>query len=277
MPKKGEQTAKRYVVEEIPLTAIDVAQQLIRDHPIDDDIGELAESIAAVDLLQFPGVIRGENGRFTLAWGRRRLEAVKRLGQTSIPCRIYEGGMQEVKALALVENNQRRQNTIAEECDCVNYLHEERNLSPDQIAGVLGRTRSWVLIRLAIPNFPQDCREALLLGTIPLGQAEALAVVENDSQRSYLLNQTIYQKLALSEVRQLVKIAQASPNTAEAVEMGLEAAISPIIHQEVLMTCVACGAPALLPDLAVVRIHRQGCPPAPPLPPTEGYPTTPEQ
>jgi ParB family chromosome partitioning protein len=268
---------KKYVVEDIDLDKIDVDAQLIRESATDDDIGELAESIAAVDILQFPGVVRGDPGRYTLAWGRRRLEALKRLGEKTAPCRIYEGKVEDVRMLALIENNQRRQNSIKEECACVNYLVSERNLSPDQVAASLGRTRSWILTRLAIPNFPADCREALLSGTIPLGHAEEIAVLEDDGQRSYILNQTIYQKLPLSEVRQLVRVAQASPNLSEAVARGVEEAQSQVGYSPVMMACAKCGQPAMLPDLTIVRIHREGCPAAAQTPTEQGYPTTQEQ
>jgi len=249
----------KYKVEEIPINLIDVDEQLIRDHAVDDDIGELAESIAAVDLLQFPGVLAKDAGRYQLAWGRRRIEAVKRLGQTTIPCRIYEGQVTEVKALALVENNQRRQNTIKEECDCVDYLTTRRNLSPDQVAGVLGRTRSWVLVRLAIPNFPGDCREAVLSGTIPLGHAEEIAVLEDDAQRAYILNQTVYQKLPLSEVRQLVRVARSTPNISEAVEIGVLEANTPTLNQPLMMPCASCNKPTNISDLILIRVHKNGC------------------
>lgn len=250
---------KKYIIEDISIDKIDLDEQLIRDQPTDDEIGELAESIAFADLLEFPGVIRGENGRYKLAWGRRRLEAIKRLGETEVPCRIYEGSIQEVKLLALIENNQRKQNSIKEECDCVNYLHEARDLSADQIASTLGRTRSWVLTRLAIPNFPPDCREAILAGAIPLGHAEEIASVEDDGQRAYILTQTTFQRLPLNEVKQLVRIAKQIPDMSKHVEAGVAAAHEQAMHQPVMMPCAKCGQPALLSQLSIVRVHTHDC------------------
>jgi ParB family chromosome partitioning protein len=259
MPKNSPKTESRYVVEEIEISLIDYEEQQVRSVQIDDEIHELASSIDALDLLQFPGVIRQPDGRFELAWGRRRLEAFRLQKKTKIPCRIYVGDRESIKALALVENMQRRQMSIEEECKGVAHLVLVRKLSVDQIVSQLGRTRTWVLHRLAIPNYPPEIREALLSQAVNLGVAEEIASLNDESQRAYILNAAVYQKLTLGDVRAMVKAARSSPDTTEAVQIGLAAARAGFVAQRQLIECAGCGTPQPVEDLVYVRVCARGC------------------
>lgn len=258
MPKNATPQT-RYVVEEIPLALIDYTEQQIRDVQVDDEIHELASSIDALDLLQFPGVIQKADGRYALCWGRRRLEAFRLRQKATIPCRIYQGDPEAVKALALVENLQRRSMSVKEECDAVAYLAEVKKLPIDTIVQQLGRTRSWVLTRLAVPNFPAPIREALLHGDVGLGTAEAIARCENESDARYILSQAVHAKLTLAEVRSLVEAASRLPQQDEAIQAGLDAARESIAPSPIYFECAACNTPRPPQDLTFVRICKHGC------------------
>lgn len=265
---KEAKTTHRYVVEEISLDLIDYEEQQLRDVQVDDEIHELASSIDALDLLQFPGVIRKVGGRFALAWGRRRLEAFRLRQSETIPCRVYQGDLSSIKALALVENLQRRAMSIAEECAGVKYLAEEKKLPIDTIVSQLGRTRSWVLTRLAVPSFPDDVRESLLLGDIGIGAAEALALCVDDSARAYILSQTTQAKLTIPEIRSMVQSSLAMPTQISAIEAGLTTARETHTYQPQFVACAACGEPKPLDRLTFVRVCTNGCsiPTSPNLP-----------
>lgn len=262
MPQNTKGKRNIYVVEDVPIGLIDYEEQQVRDVQVDDDLIGLANSIESFSLLQFPGVVRKPDGRFELAWGRRRLEAFRMQHAETIPVRIYEGPIEEIKALALVENMHRRQMSINEECNGVDYLHVKRNLPVDTICKLLGASRTWVMQRLAIPNFPGDCREALLDGAISLGAAEELATLSNDADRAFLLNQAIHTKASIAEVRAAVQIAKNTPLQTDAVQAGLDAAREQQTAQPVMMRCQACNQPAELGQLTLVRVHSHGCPQA---------------
>jgi ParB family chromosome partitioning protein len=249
----------RYEVAEIPIASIDYEEQQLRDVQVDDEIHQLASSIAALDLLQFPGVIRQDNGRFALAWGRRRLEAFKLSKSELIPCRIYHGDLESIKALALVENLQRRPMSIKEECDAVRYLAENKALPIDTIVAQLGRTRSWVNQRLAVPSFPEEIKEALLEGLIGLGAAEALAICTNESARAYILSQAVHTRLTIPEIRSLVKSSLDLPSQDAAIKAGLDSSREGFSPQESFIVCAACGNPRPLACLTFVRVCNDGC------------------
>lgn len=259
MPKPAKTSDSQYRVEQIPLDLIDYAEQQIRTIQVDDEIHELASSIDALDLLQFPGVIAKPDGRFALAWGRRRLEAFRLRQSPTIPCRIYNGEIESIKALALVENLQRRPMSIAEECEAVRFLAEDKKLPIDTIVGQLGRTRSWVMVRLAVPNFAPLIKEALLDGNISLGAAEALALSTDESATRYIIAQIPQAKLTIAEVRAMVQSSLAMPSQAEAIEAGLAASRETHTYQPSYTACAACGQLRETGQLQFVRVCLHGC------------------
>ena len=260
MIKAKEQIKNRYRIEEIPIANILTEDQQIRDIQVDDDIHELASSIAALDLLQFPGVVQDENGYFRLAWGRRRIEAAKLLGWHNITCRVYEGAMQEIKALALVENLQRRAMSVAEECAAVRFLAEDQKLPIDTIVGQLGRSRSWVNLRLAVDNFPPIVKEALLGGDINLGAAEAIALCTDEPSARYIISQAHQAKLTIPEIRSMVQTSLDMPSQTQAINAGIMADRETHSYQEAHITCAACGQLRPQGRLQFVRICNDGCP-----------------
>lgn len=256
------QTAPPTLIEihQVPLELIDQGTQLIRQDQHDDEITELAADIAAHGLLQPIGVAPLDTGRYQLLFGARRLLAHHRLRRTTIPATFHTIPEHSVRATAARENLLRRNLTLQEECDVVSQLHHDEHRSPDQIASLLSRSRSWVLRRLAIPNLPPDIGAPLLEGVLSLGHAEALALVEDPGLRSYALNQTRAATLSVSETKQMVEALRANPSLAEAVQAGITTATNPTPNLEILSPCAACKQPRPLEALTIIRVCRDGCP-----------------
>lgn len=268
MRQQPTKPSSEYEFADIPISLIDYNVQQVREVQVDDEIHELASSIQAHTMLQLPGVIPSDNGRYLLAWGRRRLEAHKLARKTHITCRIFRGSMDQVKTLALTENLQRRSMSVKEECAGVTHLYESEGLSVDQIVTRLGRTRHWVNLRLALPNFRPDVREACLAGNLSLGAAEVIELCTDDTARAYILSQAIDQRLSIPTVRKMVEAVKESPPQHEAIQAGLDAARTPVATQPLQMVCAACNRPRPLDSLIFVRVCNDGCPDEAPTPPT---------
>ena len=212
-------------VQAIRIGLIDTAGQMVRVGIDDDHVIELSNSIAKLGLLQPIVVELHPNGRYQLIAGAHRLAACQRLNWTHIPANIrayIEGG--PIKALALVENIIRRDMSLQEECTAVQTLVEEQNLSVSQICQLLGRGKDWVNKRLAAPNFPDKIRDALFDGLIALSIAEEIASVDDPGFQNIVLNEAIYAKRTLFEVKSMVETFKAVPSISDAVEAGLQKA-----------------------------------------------------
>lgn len=260
MKRKDEGKAKEYVVKSLALNLIEYVPQQLREIQTDDDIPELAASIAAYGLLQLPGVRDKEDGTYQLLWGRRRLEAHKLLQWPEMLCRVYEAAEADIKVLALIENLARRQMNLAEECRNVADLHHRQALSVNELVEKTGRTRTWILQRLAIPSFPVNVREHLLDGSISLGAAEEIARLEDEGTREYIINQTITTKAALTDVRTMVRFAEQIPDQSAAIEAAIESSRIAQVSQPLKQDCAICGRAAELSSLTMIKVHAHGCP-----------------
>jgi ParB/RepB/Spo0J family partition protein len=257
---KGEEKAKAAIapmqIEEIYIPTIDVGPQMIRHDQDDDDVIELAGDIAAHGLLQPIGVSPLPNGRNQLRWGSRRLAAYVRLHRTTIPARICDNADNEdIISTALRENLLRRQLTLAEEIDAIHSLTAE-GLAAAQISNLLGKSRSWVDRRLAFRSLPPELREHTLSGDLPLGSAEALALLTDPSARAYLLSWALANRPSLASLRAAIEAIAASPTFGDAVEAGTSAAQHPQQTQQFRIDCHVCRTPTTLEELVIVRTCR---------------------
>lgn len=246
-------------VYDIPVKEVFIGPQLLRHDPNDEDIIELAASIIERSLLEPVGFTSTPEHSYQLLYGSRRLAAFIRLKEPLIPAVYKTATPDMVKTIAIVENLQRRQLTLPEECDAVAHLHHSENLSPDTIATRLSKSRNWVLRRLAIPSLPIDLQEPLYEGRIPLGQAEELASLEDLGTRTYALAQVMQSSLSLSQTRTLVEAIKASPNYEKAVEEGVNAYEAGILAGPPKIPCQNCGQLRTITELMVLRICTDGC------------------
>jgi ParB family chromosome partitioning protein len=247
-------------LRQVPLDSIDVGDQLVRDPTGDDELAELAADIARRGLLQPIGVRAPIAGRYQLLWGNRRRLAHLRLGRPTILARIFDDHGAVIKSTALVENLARRQLTLKEEVDGVARLHADEGLSPDQIADLLTRSRSWVLRRLAVPQLPPDLVAEAFEGTVALGTLEAIARLEDPGQRAYVLQHARASGASVVVIRELVETLRQNPSVAAAVAAG-EAQLNTAPHADVYIGCQACNQPRKPEHLVTLRVCADGCAP----------------
>lgn len=246
-----------YVVKNIHVSAIDDTGQGLRYDPNDEGISELALDIERNGLMQPIGVTEKPDGNYQLRWGARRLLAHLRLGRTKILAHIYPHDAEAVKVTAIRENLLRAQLTLQEEVDAVCHLHHVENKSPDQIATLLSKSRSWVIRRLAVPALPDELREPLLAGAISHGVAEEIARHPDEGVRRWVLNQAMQSHATNAEVRSAIEAALAvAPQEGELPSPPQTPTTAPT---RVYLPCEACGQHREPKDLALVRVCRTGC------------------
>lgn len=228
--------------QRIPLEEIDIEPQELARLKDDDHVIELSGSIARVGLLEPIVVETKEGGGYSLIAGFHRLAAVHRLGWKEIPAIIHERKEGESKkGLSLIENIIRKNMSVEEECEAVRYMVEEEKMSISEICSLLNKSRRWVEVRLAMPNYPFEIREALFKGEIGVGHAEVLARVEDEGARRMLLNAAISGRLTVKEVEQMTKIYEEVPSIPEAIEAGVQAAREKYERSGALRSCEICG------------------------------------
>ena len=144
-----------------------------RVHFDEESLGELADSIAQLGLLQ-PILVRRVPDGYQLIAGERRWRAARRAGLTTVPAvvRVSDdiGAVEE----ALVENLHREDLTALEEAAAYLQLIEEFELTHDDVAKRIGKSRSAVTNTLRLLGLPPEVQRLLADGKLSAGHAKAL-------------------------------------------------------------------------------------------------------
>jgi ParB family chromosome partitioning protein len=170
---------------------------------------ELANSIHAQGIIQ-PIVIR-ETGHqnYEIIAGERRWRAAKIVGLESVPCLIKNVEDNAAIAIALIENIQRENLNAMEEAIAYKRLLEEFDLTHNEVATAVGKSRTTVSNLLRLNNLNEDVKVLLEQGDIEMGHARALLSSETDKQ-SALAKIVAEKSLTVRETEKLVKKSQLS-------------------------------------------------------------------
>lgn len=221
----SEQTTKE---TEIKITDIDPNKAQPRKLFFDDSLEELAESIRTHGILQPLALRRSENGRYQIIAGERRFRAAKRAGLSSVPAVIIEADDREVAELALIENLQREDLNPVEEAEGFKALLDEYNLTQEQAAERLGKSRPTLANALRLLALSPGALAYLREGKIERGHAKALLALPSDKQEEaaaivYDNNLNVRQTEAL--VKRLSATDSPSTPEKETVEVDYVAAL----------------------------------------------------
>jgi ParB family chromosome partitioning protein len=158
----------------LPIHQIQAGKYQPRRHWNDEALDELAASIKAQGLIQ-PVVVRaiGKNS-YELIAGERRWRAAQRASMSEIPALVKDVPEQSVLAMALIENIQRQELTPLEEAQALQRLIDEFDLTHQQAADAVGRSRAAVSNLLRLIDLPASIKQLLDESKLEMGHARAL-------------------------------------------------------------------------------------------------------
>jgi ParB family transcriptional regulator, chromosome partitioning protein len=142
----------------------------------DDELDELAASLRERGIIQ-PIVARparGSTDAFEIIAGERRWRAAQRAGLHEVPVVIIEATDAEALQLAIIENVQRADLNALEEADGYRALMEEFGNSQDDIAKIVGKSRSHVANTLRLLKLPETVKSYIIAGQLSAGHARML-------------------------------------------------------------------------------------------------------
>ena len=142
---------------------------------------ELADSIAKQGVVQ-PIVVRESDQGFEIVAGERRWRAAQIAGLHEIPAVVRELDERSAAAISLVENIQREDLTALEEANALSRLQEHFDLTHQQIAELIGRSRAAVSNLLRLLELHPDVKKMLDHGELEMGHARALLALKGNDQ-----------------------------------------------------------------------------------------------
>ena len=186
-----------------------------RDQPRKDfdekSLSELAESIEQHGVLQ-PLVVRPlTNGGYQLVAGERRWRAARIAGLTEVPVVIKELTDEEVIEITMIENLQREDLNPLEEALGYRYMMDELNITQEQAAEKVGKSRPAVANAIRLLRLPDEVQEMVKNNLISPGHARALLGFENQELIIQAAKRIVKEDLSVREVETLVKNSQKAP------------------------------------------------------------------
>jgi ParB family transcriptional regulator, chromosome partitioning protein len=178
----------------------------------DNELDELAASLRERGIIQ-PIIVRpfrNVANSYEIIAGERRWRAAQRAGLHEVPVVVAEATDEEALQLAIIENVQRTDLNPLEEADGYRALTEEFGNSQEEIAKIVGKSRSYVANTLRLLKLPDSVKEYIHNGKLTAGHARMLVGAE-DAER--LAREIVARELNVREVEAMARArAQAGGN-----------------------------------------------------------------
>jgi ParB family chromosome partitioning protein len=164
---------------EIPVGEIDRNPYQTRSRVDEQQLAELAQSIASTGVVQ-PIVVRPlQNGRFQLIAGERRWLASQKAGKATVPAIVRQVSDEQAMEMTIVENLQRTDLNPMEQARAFERLGREFKLTQEQMAHRTGKDRASVANFLRLLRLPQEVQDKVENGQLSFGHARALLALED--------------------------------------------------------------------------------------------------
>jgi ParB family chromosome partitioning protein len=172
-----------------------------------DSLQELADSISAQGVLQ-PIVVRPvEGGRYEIIAGERRWRATQLAGLADIPVVVRDVDEQAAMAIGLIENIQRDDLNPLEEATALHRLLNEFELTHQDVAKAVGKSRTTVTNLLRLLDLGADVKEYVETGQLEMGHARALLGLKG-ARQTETARQVVSRGLSVRETERLVRRLQ---------------------------------------------------------------------
>lgn len=187
---------------------------------------ELAASIQSQGIIQ-PIVVRPlAYGQYEIIAGERRWRAARQAGLKQVPCLVKKVEDKAAIAMALIENIQREDLNVIEEAQALERLQNEFELTHQQVAEVIGKSRATVSNLLRLNQLENEVKGLVSNKQLEMGHARALLALEGDTQIE-AANAAATKKMTVRQTEQLVKKClkpdvepESKPEDTEAIELS---------------------------------------------------------
>jgi ParB family chromosome partitioning protein len=201
--------------EEIPVAAIRPNPLQPRRAFDEEALSALADSIREVGILQ-PVLVRRAGEHYELIAGERRWRAARRIGLTQIPALVRESDDAAALEQALVENVHRADLNPLEEAAAYQQLIEDFNLTHEEVATRVGRSRAAVTNTLRLLQLPAAVQRLVRDGALTMGHARALLGTPDRALQERLAQQAAAEGWSVRATEDAVRDAMAVDEPAPA-------------------------------------------------------------
>jgi len=170
----------------------------------EDELEGMARSIKEQGIIQ-PLLVRKDENGYELVTGERRLRAAKKAGLDQVPVIVKAITVTNLLEMSIVENIQREDLNPMEEAEAYYQLITKFDLTQDQAAARVGKSRSAVANFLRLRQLPEQIKASIMDGTLSMGHARALLGASNSAQQNAAWRAVVSKGLSVRETESLIK------------------------------------------------------------------------
>ena len=202
MEKQIYDTTPKEEIVELKLDELRVNPYQPRKKFDDEALNELALSIKEHGVFQ-PIIVKKSIKGYEIVAGERRFRASKMAGLEKIPAIIRAFTDEQMMEIALLENLQRENLSAIEEAVAYKSMLEKLNLTQDELAKKVGKSRSHITNILGLLRLPNEVQQMVIKNEITMGHARAISKLESQNEMINLANQIVNEKLPVREVEKI--------------------------------------------------------------------------
>lgn len=195
--------AAQDIVRRVPLNRIRPGSlQPRKDFP-PESLRELADSIREQGIVQ-PLIVRQQGESFELIAGERRWRAAQLLGLPEVPVIVRQADDRVVLEMALIENLQRENLNPIEEAHGYSQLVSQFQLTQEEVAAKVGKSRAVVANGLRLLKLPSDIQTYIRDGRLSVGHAKVILGLTDEKQQKLAAERVIKEALNVRQTEGLI-------------------------------------------------------------------------
>ena len=231
-PADKTTAASPEVPRKLPVTDLQPGKYQPRTRMDEASLNELASSIAAQGLVQ-PIIVRplgaGAKTPYEIIAGERRWRASQIAGLKEVPVHVHHIADEAALAMALIENIQREDLNPLEEAQGLRRLIDEFQLTHQEAAEAVGRSRSAATNLLRLLELAPPVQDLLMQGRLDMGHARALLALTGSDQIG-VAQQVVLKSLSVRETEEIVRRRQSGKMTAKVAGAAAKAENADVIR-----------------------------------------------
>lgn len=165
---------------------------------------ELSNSIKAHGIIQ-PIIVVQDSEKYMIIAGERRWRAAKDIDLEEIPCIVKHYTGKQLLEVSLIENLQRQDLNVIEEARAYKYLTDKYEVTQEQLADALGKSRSYIANILRLLRLDERVIDYIVEGKITGGHGRAILGIESNENQYKLAQKVVSEGLSVRQVEQLVR------------------------------------------------------------------------
>ncbi|NLW22008.1 MAG: ParB/RepB/Spo0J family partition protein [Tissierellia bacterium] len=204
-------------ISNIELELIEPNEEQPRKEFEKESLEQLKDSIKEHGVIQ-PILVRKKGNKYEIIAGERRWRAAKAAKLKEIPCIIMEADDKKALKLALIENLQRENLNPIEEAHAYRSLIEEYNMTQEEVAQTIGKSRSYISNTIRLLNLDKEIIDYISKGQITSGHGRALLGIKNKEERLKAAKLIVEEKINVRQIEDMAKNKEKAKSKKKALE-----------------------------------------------------------